>query len=133
MVLGLMIVCLVAQSAAGRPILSCRLSAACDLSPRVVIPGKPDIADTKPLVAGTCTFPTPGFSVELKPHTPASPDPKILVLDAIVHTPTIPTRHGPTDVPVGYGSPYVRSKTGILYEKIIVLPDNLVLTVAKLS
>jgi hypothetical protein len=80
------------------------------------MPGKPEAIVTKPLVSGTCTLPSTGFTVELRPHTPASPDPKILVLDAIVHAPTIPIRYGRTDVPVRYGSPYVHPKTGTLYD-----------------
>jgi hypothetical protein len=131
-VLGLMIVDPVARPAAARQVLSCQLEAAYDLMPRVVMPGKPD---TRPVfsVAGKCTFPTPGFSVELKPHAPPSPDPKILLLDAIVRAPTNPVPQVPTDVSVRYsipGSP-PPPKTGILVEQVIILPDNLVLPVKR--
>lgn len=137
-VLGLMIVYPVARSAAARQMLSCKLSAVYDLTPRVIMPGQPDTSPRRPFVAGTCTFPTPGFSVELKAHTPQSPDPRILVLDAIVHAPTNSVPQVPTDVSVRYPLPgssatTMNPKTGTLYEEVIILPDNMVLTVSKLS
>src|SRR5437588_5837524 len=103
-VVGLMIVYPVARSATARQMLTCpQLSAWYNLMPRVVSPGKPDTTPTF-YVAGKCTFPTPGFSVELKTHTPPSPDPKILLLDAVVHAPSNPVPGGTTDVNVRYDS-----------------------------
>lgn len=124
--LGMMIVIPMPRSAAAQQRLSCELAAWYNLMPRVVTPDKPD---TEPIfsVAGKCTFPTPGFSVELKPHTPPSPNPKILLLDAIVHAPTNPVPQAPTEVPVRYGLP----KTSTTYERVIILPDNLALIVEK--
>ncbi len=124
-VLGL-IVYSVAPSAAAPPMLSCQLSSSYNLMPRVVMPGKPD---TGPIfsVVGKCTFPTRGFSIELKPHTPSSPDPKILLLDAIVHAPVNPGPQVRTDVPVRYE---LRT-TPTMYEKVVILPDHLVVTVGK--
>ncbi len=135
-VLGLMIVYPVARSAAARQMLSCKLSAVYDLTPIVVMPGQ-NPSPRRPFIAGTCTLPAPGFSVELQPHTPPSPDPKILVLDAIVHAPTISFPRVPTDVPVRYPLPGSSATTrnpttGTLYEAVIILPDNMVLTVGKM-
>lgn len=64
--------------------LTCpQLSAWYDLMPRALAPGQ---TYTGPIfyVVGKCTFPTPGFSVELKRHTPPSFVPTIL----------LPTRNG---------------------------------------
>jgi hypothetical protein len=125
-VLGMLIADPVARSAAAQQRLLCELSAWYNLMPRVVTPDQPD---TEPIfyVAGRCVFPTPGFSVELKSHTPPSLNPKILLLDAIVHAPAKPVPHVPTDVTVRYGL----LKTSTVYEKVIILPDNLSLTVEK--
>ncbi len=126
-VLGLTIVYPPGRSATARAKLTCpQLSAWYDLMPRALAPRQ---TYTGPIiyVAGKCTFPTPGFSVELKPHTPRGPDPKTLLLDAIVHAPTGIVTQVMTDVNVRYE---LRT-TPTVYEKVIILPDNLVLTVGK--
>jgi hypothetical protein len=129
-VLGLMIICYpVTRSAAGQRVLACELEAYYNLMPRVVIPGKREV-ESRFLLGGKCRFPTSGYSVELRPHIPPSSDPKILLLDAIVHAPTNAVPQVPTDELVRFllpESPYA----GILYEKVIILPDKLVLPVGQ--
>ncbi len=112
--------------AAAPPMLSCELSSWYNLMPRVVDPGVPDTGSIF-FVAGKCTFPMQGFSIELKPHTPPSPDPKILLLDAIVQAPAYPGPQVRTDVSVRYE---LRT-TPTLYEEVVILPDNLVITVVE--
>ena len=133
LVLGLMIVSLVAHSAVARPPLSCQLDAWQDMMPRVISPNVPDTAP-RFAVQGKCAFPTPGFSVELKPHIPPSRDPDVLLLDAIVNAPSDPVPQVVTEVPVRYvlpGStpPPPRPVPHGPYKKVIILPDKLVLTI----
>lgn len=71
----------------------------------------------------------------MKPHNPPGPDPKILLLDAIVHAPTGVVAQVFTKVPVNYflpgSSPPPRPAPYSSYEKVIILPDNLVLIIRK--
>jgi hypothetical protein len=125
----LMMIYPVPSSTATSRKLSCHLEAWYDLMPRAIMPGKPD---TGPIlfVAGKCTVPNPGYWVELKRHIPLIPGSKTLLLDAIVHAldrSDLAVPQVVTDVPVRYE---LRT-TPTLYEKVIILPDRLVLTVGK--
>ena len=127
-----MIIYPVFRSEAARQSLSCKLSAWYDFAPTVAWPG---VSNDPFAIVGRCAFPTPGFSVTLRPHIPRSHDPKTLLLDAIVHAPTGPVAQVPTEVEVIYpqpGSP-PPPKTGTLYERVVILPDHLVLTVGPSS
>jgi hypothetical protein len=122
-VLGLTIVFLPGHSATARPKLSCHLKAYQDRMPMVVAPG--ETYQGRPLyVVGRCTFPTPGFSLELKPHASRGPDPRVLLLDAIVHAPTYPAMQVLVAEDVRFE---FRRLPPI--DKVIILPDNLVLVV----
>lgn len=71
-------------------------------------------------VTGKCTFPTSGFSVELKPHVPPGINPSIYLLDKIVHKPTGPVNEVITTVDVRY-----EEKTKVHYVDVEILPDKI--------
>ena len=70
-------------------------------------------------ITGKCTFPTSGYSVELKRHEPPGFNPKIYILDKIVHKPSKPGGDVITVVEARY-----EEKTNVHYEEIHILPDN---------
>jgi len=70
-------------------------------------------------VIGKCTFPTSGYSVELKRHEPQGINPQIYILDKIVHTPTGNVSQIVTDVDVKY-----IEKTKAKYSEVHILPDD---------
>jgi hypothetical protein len=49
-------------------------------------------------VIGKCTFPTAGYSVDLKITNPQGINPKILMLDKVIHKPKGPVIQVPTTV-----------------------------------
>jgi len=75
-------------------------------------------------VTGKCTFPTNGYSVELKPHLPPGINPEIYILDKIVHKPSGPANDVITAVEVRY-----TEKTNTHYREVHILPDNVHLKV----
>jgi hypothetical protein len=80
-------------------------------------------------VIGQCTFPTSGFSVELRPQVPPGINPTIYILDRIVHSPTDPvTNPRITTVPVHY-----TEQTEKKYKSIQILPDQVEVPVKEVS
>ena len=78
------------------------------------MPGKPKTL----YVSGKCTFPTAGYSVELKPASPQGKNPKIYLLDKIVHKPTGNVQQVITTVDVRY-----EEKTDNEYDQVTILPE----------
>jgi hypothetical protein len=70
-------------------------------------------------VTGECTFPTTGYSVELKPHHPQGINPSIYLMDKIVQEPTGNVAQVVTVVKVHY-----REVTNAKYSEIHILTDN---------
>ena len=70
-------------------------------------------------VTGKCTFPTEGYSVELRPADPQGINPKIYILERIVHEPTGPVADVITDVPVHY-----QEQTDTEYDEVHIQPDD---------
>jgi hypothetical protein len=70
-------------------------------------------------VTGKCTFPTSGYSVELKPHIPPGFNPEIYILDKIVHKPSGPASDVITTVEVRY-----TEETRVHYTEVHILPDD---------
>jgi hypothetical protein len=79
-------------------------------------------------VTGKCTFPTSGYSVELKPAKPQGINPKIYLLQKIVHAPTGPTNDVKTPVSVDY-----KEKTEAHYDEVSILPDGVKVPVKEVS
>lgn len=76
-------------------------------------------------VQGECSFPSPGYAVELRRHEAALPNnPSNLLLELIVHEPSSPTLEGLTVVPVRY-----REQTHIEYKTVTVRPSDVVLNI----
>ena len=84
------------------------------------MPGKPKTLR----VSGQCTFPTPGFKVELEPANPQGINPKIYLLNKIVHPPTGPVPDVETTVEVRY-----EEKTDTEYDQVTILPDGVTVDV----
>lgn len=84
------------------------------------MPGKPK----KLYVSGQCTFPTPGFKVELEPAVPQGINPKIYLLNKIVHPPKGPVPDVETTVEVRY-----EEKTDTEYDQVTILPDGVTVDV----
>jgi hypothetical protein len=70
-------------------------------------------------VRGNCTFPTAGYSVELRPAEPQGINPRDLLLNRIVHPPTDPVAQVVTDVEVTYSE-----ETEFDYQTVTILPDG---------
>jgi len=70
-------------------------------------------------VEGKCTFPTSGYTVDLKPAKPQGINPKIFILEKIVHKPTGPAQDVITTVSVRY-----EEKTETRYTEIEIVPDG---------
>lgn len=75
-------------------------------------------------VTGKCTFPTTGFSVELKPAVPQGINPSIYILNKIVHEPTGPTADVITTVDVRY-----EEQTDTEYQQVHIMPDDVLIEV----
>jgi hypothetical protein len=70
-------------------------------------------------VTGKCTFPTSGYSVELKPLVPQGINPTIYLLEKIVREPSGPANDVITTVEVRY-----TEKTKARYTEVHIVPDN---------
>lgn len=70
-------------------------------------------------VTGKCKFPTAGYRVELTPANPQGINPKIYILDKIVHVPRPPVPQVETMVDVNY-----EEKTETEYDQIQIKPDD---------
>jgi hypothetical protein len=70
-------------------------------------------------VSGVCEFPTPGFTVELKPKVPQGINPLIYLLDRIVTAPTGPVPQVLTKVEVKY-----EEDTPTRYTHVHIFPDD---------
>lgn len=68
-------------------------------------------------VRGVCTFPTAGYSVELRRHRPQPGDPCVLLLDRVVTPPSGVVAQVVTDVEVTYSE-------RTLAERVTILPDG---------
>lgn len=88
------------------------------------MPGK----NPKLHVVGVCTFPTSGYSVELRPHHPQGINPSIYMLDKVVHKPDGPVLQVVTEVPVHY-----REQTSAKYTQVQIQPDNEIVDVQEVS
>ena len=75
-------------------------------------------------VTGKCTFPTGGYSVELKSHQPQGINPVIYLLDKIVHEPTGNVNQLVTTVDVKFSE-----KNKAKYSEVHILPDDVQITV----
>jgi hypothetical protein len=79
-------------------------------------------------VAGECTFPTTGYSVELKPHTPQGINPSIYLMDRIVQEPSGNVGQKVTVVKVHY-----REVTNAKYSEIHIVTDDVHIPVKEVS
>jgi hypothetical protein len=79
-------------------------------------------------VVGECTFPTAGYSVELRRHEPQGINPEYLLLDLVVHEPTGPVAQVITTVEARY-----EEETDFEYETVTILPDGPSIPVRKLG
>jgi hypothetical protein len=70
-------------------------------------------------VTGKCTFPTGGYTVQLRPHEPQGINPGIYLLDKIVNSPTGMANQVVTTVDVHYSE-----KTDAIYTEVQIIPDN---------
>ena len=70
-------------------------------------------------VTGVCTFPTGGYSVELRRHEPQGINHRDLLLDKVVTEPTGPVPDVITDVEVRY-----EEVTDVDYDTVTILPDG---------
>ncbi len=70
-------------------------------------------------VHGECTFPTPGFKVELKRKEPQGINPKILLLEKTVTAPTGKEPQHVVTLPVNF-----EERTTVQYEEVQILPDG---------
>jgi len=82
---------------------------------RSMRPGSP----IRLIVTGTCTFPTPGFSVELRPRSPQGINPADYLLDRIVTAPGGQVPQVLDDVEVRY-----EEETDFPYETVTILPGG---------
>ena len=75
-------------------------------------------------VTGQCTFPTPGYKVELRPANPQGINPKIYLLDKIVQKPTGNVQQVLDTVEVRY-----EEDTDTEYDQVTILPDGVTIDV----
>src|SRR5689334_12372915 len=75
-------------------------------------------------VQGKCTFPTPGYRVELRKHVPPGINPRILILDKTVIKPTGPEPDVVTTVDVRF-----EEQTDVHYTEVLILPDQVTIKV----
>ena len=88
------------------------------------IPGQPATLH----VVGQCTFPTDGFTVQLKPIVPQGINPKIYLLERIVHEP-----QGPVPLVVTVEAFEYREQTDAQYDEVHILPDGVSFPVEEVS
>ena len=79
-------------------------------------------------VTGKCEFPTGGYKVELKPVKPQGINPKIYILEKIVHPPTGPANDVVTNIEVHY-----TEKTNAHYDEVLIVPDKVTVPVKEVS
>jgi hypothetical protein len=77
-------------------------------------PGPPTL-----IVTGTCTMPTPGYTVQLRRHRPQGINPRNLLLDKVVRPPDGIVQQALTDLDVRYEEP-----TDVAYDTVTILPDG---------
>ncbi len=82
-------------------------------------PGPPTLR-----VHGKCTFPSAGYSVELRRHEPPGTDPRDLLLEKVVREPAGPVAEAPTVVPVNYDE-----ATDVEYDTVTILPEGIAVPV----
>lgn len=75
-------------------------------------------------VVGRPQFPTAGYTVTLRPHTPQGINPRDLLLDKIVEPPSGPAAQVITEAEVRYDE---RTETG--YDTVTILPDGITIPV----
>ena len=76
-------------------------------------------------VKGKCTFPTSGYTVELRRHEPQGINHEYLLLEKVVHKPTGTITQVVTVVPVRYSE-----VTETAYRFVTILPDIVTISVA---
>jgi hypothetical protein len=79
-------------------------------------------------VKGTCEFSTSGYKVELKPAKFQGINPKIYILEKIVHSPA----GGSSDVKSHVDVEYTE-KTSTHYESVTITPDGVTIPVKEVS
>ena len=79
-------------------------------------------------VTGKCTFNTAGYKVELRPAVPQGINPKIYILDRIVHKPTGPVPQVVSEVQVHY-----TEKTARTYTDVTIRPDGVTVPVKEVQ
>ncbi len=82
-------------------------------------PGPPTLR-----VHGKCTFPSAGYSVELRRHEPPGADPRDLLLEKVVREPASPVAEAVTVVPVNYDE-----ETDVEYDTVTILPEGIAIPV----
>jgi hypothetical protein len=70
-------------------------------------------------VTGRCEFPSSGYEVRLKRHTPQGINPRDLLLDVLVTEPTGPVNQVVTELDVSYDE-----QTDVDYQSATILPDG---------
>jgi len=78
-------------------------------------------------VSGECTFPTPGYSVELRRHAQQGVNRKYLILDKVVRPPIGIITQVQTVVPAEYSE-----TTDFHYDFVTILPDDVTIQVLAL-
>jgi hypothetical protein len=79
-------------------------------------------------VTGKCTFPTGGYQVELKPAKSQGINPRIYIVEKIVHPPTGAANDVVTEVEVHY-----TEKTNARYDEVSIVPDKVTIPVKEVS
>jgi hypothetical protein len=79
-------------------------------------------------VRGECEFPTAGFSVELRRRETQGINPRDLLLDRIVHEPSVPVAQAITLVEARY-----REETDFEFDTVTVLPGGVSVKVQEVS
>jgi hypothetical protein len=79
-------------------------------------------------VKGVCTFPTTGYSVQLRPAESPGINPNIYVIEVIVHIPVDRTARHPVTVDATYDE-----QTDKKYSEVQLIPDNVTVKVKDVS
>lgn len=77
------------------------------------------------IVTADCILPTPGHRVELRPHNPQGINPRILLLDLVMHAPKGPAPDVLTPFRLRYEQPAGR------YDSVTILPDGVTIDVQR--
>jgi hypothetical protein len=70
-------------------------------------------------VTGSCTCPTPGYTLELRKHTPQGINPRDLLLELVTTEPTGVVPEVITQTPVDY-----HEQTEAEYDTVTIVPDG---------